>query len=160
MSPRPTRSVVRPWVCLALGLALLPMLAPWPVAQSLLHGFLIAALVPLIPDPLAAGLGAVAAGWLTESTLRLVPHLGGMAWANLSLMLFIRLADGLRPPDSRWVYVARIVSILILQGLLLHGATYLANGPHAWGALWLWTPLAALLWGPRLWAYHQIHQRR
>lgn len=160
MTPRPTRSVVRPWAWLALGLALLPVTAPWPVAQGLLHGFLLAALLPLLPDPLLAALGALAAGWLTESTLRMVPHPGGVAWADLTLMLFVRMADRLRPPDSRGLYTARIVSILILQGLLIHGAVFIANGAHAWGTVWFWPPLTALLWAPRLWPYHQIHQRR
>lgn len=160
MSPRPTHSTVRPWAWLALGLALLPVLAPWPVAQGILHGFLIAALLPLVPDPLMAGLLALAAGWLTEGTLGMVPHLGGVAWGDLSLILLVRMADRFRPPDSRWIYTSRVVGILILQGLLIHAAVFLANGPHAWGTVWLWPPLTALLWGPRLWAYHQIHRRR
>lgn len=160
MSPRTVRSLVRPWVWVAMGLALIPLLSPWPLIQGLVQGFLLAALIPLVPDPLAAGLMALAAGWLTESTLRLVPHAGGAAWANLTLVLFVRMVDRLRPPDSRWVFTARVVSILVLQGLLLHAAAAIANGPHAWGSVWVWPPLFAVLWGPRLWPYHQAHQRR
>lgn len=151
---------VRPWVWVSLGLALLPALAPWPVAQGLVHGFLLAGLLPLLPDVLWAGLFALAAGWLAEFPLRLIAHGGGTAWADLTLLLLVRLADRIRPPDSRPVYVARVASILVLQGLLIHGALTLANGPHALGWTWFWTPLSAFAWGPRMWPFHQNHLRR
>lgn len=160
MSQRSAPPSARPWAWIALGLALLPALAPWPVAQGLVHGFLIAVLLPLVPDPLAAGLGALAAGWLSEATLRSMPHPGGAAWADLSLVLFVRLADRIRPPDSRWIYVPRLIGILLLHALLIHLAVYLANGPHAWGRVWMWPPLTALLWGPPCWGFHQLHQKR
>ena len=73
-------------ICL-LALVGIFFTAPWPSLQAVFHVALVLGLAPLQPVPLMAGLWAVAAGWVVEGTLRMVPHPGGAAWVDLTLTL-------------------------------------------------------------------------
>lgn len=160
MMRRTPPPAARPWAWATLGLAAIWLLAPWPVAQGAVHGFLVVSMAPVMDEALTAGCWAIAAGWLVEASLRMMPHLGGTAWADLSLVLLVRAASRMWPPDGRWAYVARLVPTLFLQGILVHGAMALANGGHGWGSAWIWSAASGLLWGPLAWTFHQTYRRR
>ncbi len=160
MTRRSAPPPVRPWLWALVALPLLALLAPLPLLQAIVQGFLLVALLPLVRDVRASALMAVAAGWIVEGSLRLVPHGGGTAWANLTLLLLMRTGLQLRPPESKRLYVAMAGLTLVVHGLLVHGALALANGPHAWGTLWLWTAASSLAWGPLAWRLYGAYPRR
>lgn len=135
------------WTIAGLGTTLLWLLAPWPVAQAVLHGAVVVAVLPLLKAPLSSGLWALAAGWVVDLSLRVQPHPGGTPWADLTLVLFLRWAVRMWPPPDRAGYVVRLLGGLLLHGLLQQLALTLANGPHAWGTAWLWAVAAGLAWG-------------
>jgi len=147
----PAPSTTRQQLLCAATLGLIFLSAPFPWVQAILHTTLVLALAPRPGKPLPAALWAVAAGWVVEGTLRLYPHMGGTAWADLTLTL---LAGGLA---SRWpledlrTWLGRLALLSLLHILLLHGAVRLAAGPHPWGWSWLGVLLSLPLWGWATW---------
>lgn len=146
------------WAYAGLGVVLLWTTARWPVPQAMLHSLLVVALLPLMKDALATGVWALAAGWVMDLALRLQPHPGGTAWADLTMVLFLRAAVRLWPPPDRSGYVLRLLGGLLIHGLLVQSALSLANGPHAWGAAWLWGAASGLLWGGWTWKQYLAHR--
>ena len=81
----PAPSLARQNLLCAAALGLIFLSAPFPQIQLVLHAMLVLALAPRPGAPLAGALWALAAGWAMESSLRLLPHLGGTAWADLTV---------------------------------------------------------------------------
>jgi hypothetical protein len=135
----------------AAALGLLFLSAPFPQAQAVIHALLVLALAPRAGEPLAGALWALAAGWSLEGTLRLYPHLGGTAWADLTLVLLAGWMAGRWPVEALKGWLARLAGLCVLHALLVHGAVALAAGSHPWGWAWLWTLLTVPLWGWLAW---------
>lgn len=146
------------WAYAGLGVTLLWATARWPVPQAMLHGFLVVALLPLMKEPLASGLWALGAGWVVDLSLRLQPHPGGSAWADLTLVLFLKAAVRLWPPPDLGGYRIRLLGGLLLHGLLVQLTLTLANGPHAWGTAWIWAVASGLLWAGWSWSLYLTHR--
>lgn len=151
MTARNAPPTVRSSLVCLLALVGIFFTAPWPSLQAVLHVTLVLGLAPLESAPLMAGLWAVAAGWVAEGTLRMVPHPGGAAWVDLTLALAVLFFNRFWPPDRRLIWWARLAGFSLLHALLLHLAVTLASGPHTWGQGWLWALLASPLWAMLAW---------
>ncbi len=145
--PSPTRQNL---LC-AAALALIFLCAPFPLLQAFPHAMLVLALAPRAGAPLVSALWALAAGWSLEGTLRLYPHLGGTAWADLTLTLLAGWMAGRWPLEGLKGWLTRLASLSLLHMLLVHGAVRLAAGPHPWGLGGLWVFLAVPAWGWLAW---------
>lgn len=144
-------SVTRQNLLCAAALGLVVLCAPFPPLQAVAHAMLVLALAPRAGSPLTGVLWAAAAGWALEGSLRLYPHLGGTAWADLSVTLLAGWLAGRWPLEGLKGWLARLASLLVLQTFLIHGAMRLAVGPHPWGYGWLWAALSLPLWGWATW---------
>ena len=144
-------SATRQTLLCAAALGLVVLCAPFPRVQPVVHALLVLALAPRPGAPLATARWAVAGGWMAESTLRLHPHLGGTAWADLSVALLAAWMAGRWPLEGLKGWMARLAALLVLHTLLVHGAVRLAAGPHPWGLGWLWAGLSLPLWGWAAW---------
>lgn len=133
----------------ALGLVVLG--APFPRLQPVAHAALVLALAPRAAAPLFTALWAAAGGWALEASLRLYPHLGGTAWADLSVALLAGWMAGRWPLENLKGWLGRLAGLLLLHTLLVHGAVRLASGPHPWGLGWLIAALSLPLWGWAAW---------
>jgi hypothetical protein len=133
------------------ALGLLFLTAPFPRLQLIVHALLVLALAPRAGAPLFGALWALVAGWALEGSLRLYPHLGGTAWADLSLALLAGWMAGRWPPEGPKGWMSRLAGLALLQVLLVHGAVRLAAGPHPWGFGWFWILLSLPLWGLLTW---------
>jgi hypothetical protein len=147
----PVPSSLRQHLFCGITLGLIALTAPFPALQIILHTLLVLALAPRPGAPLSGALWAVAAGWVLEGTLRLYPHLGGTAWANLTVVLLAGWMAGRWPLEGLRGWLARLAGLGVLHGLLVHGAVRLAAGPHPWGWGWLWPLLTLPLWGWLSW---------
>ena len=125
--------------------------APWPSIQSVFHVALVLGYAPLESVPLVAGLWAVAAGWVAEVTLRMVPHPGGAAWVDLTLTLTVLFFNRFWPPDRRLIWWGRLAGFTLLHSLLLYLAMALASGSHPVGRGWLWALLTSPFWAMLAW---------
>jgi hypothetical protein len=143
--PAPTATRQNLLCAAALGLIFLS--APFPQVQPIFHATLVLALAPRAGASLVAALWALAAGWTLEGSLRLYPHLGGTAWADLTLTLLTGWMAVRWPLESLKGWLVRLASLSLLHTLLVHGAVRMAAGPHPWGYGWLWTLLSIPLWG-------------
>jgi hypothetical protein len=146
-APSPTRQHL---LC-AAALGLLFLSAPFPRFQPVVHVVLVLALAPRAGSPLSGALWAIAAGWVLEGSLRLYPHLGGTAWANLSVTVLAGWMAGHWPLETLKGWMARLAGLLLLHTLLVHLAVRLASGPHAWGFGWFWAGLSLPLWAWAAW---------
>ena len=144
--------LVRALLVLA-ALLLMVLLAPFPGPQAIVHAALVLVLAVDPNSPLLTAVYAAAAGWTLEGSLRLYPHLGGTAWADLSVAL---IAAGLArgwPPKTWKDWWPRLLLLHILQILLVHIAVRMACGPAPWGSTWVWSLLSLPLWGGLLWRW-------
>jgi hypothetical protein len=135
----------------ALGLGLVALTAPFPRLQGVVHVLLVVALVPRVGASLTAALWAIAAGWTVEGSLRFYSHLGGTAWADLSLVLLASWMAGRWPLEDLKGWFSRLLGLTILQACLVHFAVRLAAGPHPFGWGWLWALVTLPLWGWLAW---------
>jgi len=150
MRPLPP-TVLRQNLLCAAGLAAVLLTSPFPSLQAVVHAALVLALAPRIGAPLSGALWALAAGWAVELSLRLPPHLGGTAWADLTVVLIAGWTATRWPLDGLKDWLARLAALAALHVLLLHGMVRLAAGPHPWGWSWLWTLLSLPFWGWGVW---------
>jgi hypothetical protein len=152
--------LVRRYLLALLCLGGIHYTAPWPGPQAVLHSFLVLGLAPGFRSPLAAMLWAAAGGWVLEGTLRVYPHLGGTAFAN---MLVCLLALGLLlrwPPHERQPYWGRQAALVVVHTLTVHLAVRFTAGPHLWGLGWLWSLLLVPVWATLALRLHPpIHRR-
>ena len=158
-SPTGTPKVGR-FILALLCLAGIHLTAPWPGIQAILHTFLVLGLAPGFNAPLTGMLWAAAGGWVLEGTLRIYPHMGGTALAN---MLVCLLAYGLLlrwPPHTAKPFWGRQAALVIIHSLLVHTVVRLTCGPHAWGTGWLWSLLLIPFWATLALRLHPpIHRR-
>ncbi len=146
----PAPSATRQNLLSAVALGLVFLSAPFPQVQIVLHAMLVLALAPRPGAPLVGALWALAAGWALEGTL-LLPHMGGTAWADMTVALFAGWMAGRWPLEDLKGWLARLAAFSILHALVVHGAMRLATGPHPWGWGWFWTLLSLPLWGWLSW---------
>jgi hypothetical protein len=147
----PLPSAIRQNLLCAAALGLVSLSAPFPRVQIVIHALLVLALAPRPGAPLPGALWALAAGWALESSLRLFPHLGGTAWADLTMVLLTGWMAGRWPVESLKGWLIRLLPLGLLHALFVHGAVRLAAGPHPWGSGWFWTLLSIPLWGWLAW---------
>jgi hypothetical protein len=147
--PEPTATRQNLLCAASLGLILLS--SPFPMVQALPHAMLVLALAPRPGWPLVGALWSVAAGWALEGSLRLYPHLGGTAWADLTVTLLAGWMAGRWPLEGLKGWLLRLASLCLLHALLVHGAVRLAAGAHPWGLGWFWALLSVPLWGWLSW---------
>lgn len=129
--------------------------APWTGLQAVFHALLVLGLAPEFRSPLVAVLWAAGAGWVLEGSLRVYPHLGGTALANMTLCLFIRWTLVQWPPRERNPFWGRMAAMLVLHALLVHGAVRLAAGPHAWDPGTVWALVSVPFWGTLIFRIHR-----
>lgn len=141
--PSPTRQHL---LC-AVVLGLLFLSAPFPGLQPVLHAMLVLALAPRPGAPLGGALWALAAGWALEGSLRLYPHLGGTAWADMTLTLLAGWMAGRWPLEGLKGWLLRLGALSVVHALAIHGAVRLAAGPHPWGWDGLLAVLTVPVWG-------------
>jgi len=146
-----TPSATRQNLLCAAALGLVFLSAPFPRLQVVIHVLLVLALAPRAGSPLSGVLWAGAAGWALEGSLRLYPHLGGTAWADMTLTLLAGWMAGRWPLEGMKSWLARLAGLLVAHTLLVHLAVRLASGPHAWGFGWLWSLLSLPVWGWAVW---------
>lgn len=147
----PAPSATRQNLLRAIALGLVFLCAPFPWLQSVVHILLVLALAPRAGSPLSGALWAGAAGWALEGSLRLYPHMGGTAWADMTLALVAGWMAGRWPLEGVKGWLARLAGLLVAHALLVHLAVRLASGPHPWGFGWLWALLSLPLWGWAVW---------
>ena len=144
-------SPVRQHLICAAALLLVLLSAPFPRVQALLHLALVVALAPRAATPWPYALWALAAGWGVEGSSRLVPHMGGTAWADLTLLLLASWSAGRWPVETFRDWLSRLAALTVLHVVLAHIAVGIASGPHLWGWGWLWALLSLPLWGWITW---------
>jgi hypothetical protein len=135
----------------AANLGLIFLSAPFPRVQIVLHAMLVLALAPRPGAPLVGALWALAAGWAMEGSLRLLPHLGGTPWADMTVVLVVGWMAGRWPSEALKGWLARLAAFSVVHALVLHGAVRLATVSHPWGWGWLWTLLSVPAWGGLAW---------
>ena len=134
--------------------------APWPGIQSILNTFLVLGLAPSFDSPLTGVIWAAASGWILEGTLKMYPHLGGTAFANM-LMCLLTFNLLLRwPTHGLRIYYGRQVILVVIHTLLVYLSVRLTAGPHTCGTGWVWS----LLLMPALDTvatnvYHPLHRK-
>ena len=133
---------------------------PWPGIQSAFNVFLVLGLAPSFNSPLIGASLAAGSGWILEGTLKMYPHLGGTAFAN---MLVCLLAFNLLlrwPPHDLRVYWWRQVILVAVHTLVVHLSVNLAAGPHIWGYGWLWSSILIPIWGTiAMRVHHPLHRK-
>jgi hypothetical protein len=147
----PEPSATRQNLLCAVALGLIFLSAPFPLVQAVFHAMLVLTMAPRSGAPFSSALWALAAGWALEASLRLYPHMGGTAWADMTLALLIVWMAGRWPPEGLKGWLTRLAALVVLHLLLVHGAVRLAAGPHSWGWGWFWTLLSLPLWGWLTW---------
>ncbi|HJU83541.1 MAG TPA: hypothetical protein VJ600_04975 [Holophagaceae bacterium] len=150
--------VVRGLLVLA-GLLLLLLLAPFPGPQAIVHAALVLGLAVDPASSLLTALYAAAAGWMVEGSLRMVPHLGGTAWADMSLALLAAALLRGWPVKTWKEWWPRLLLLHLLQILAVQLAVRMASGTAPWANSWLWSLLTLPLWGWLLWRWQRPRGR-
>ncbi len=135
------------------GVLLLILLAPLPGLQAIVHAMVVLGLAVDPASSLLTALYAAAAGWAVEGSLRMYPHLGGTAWADMSLALIAAALTRGWPVKTWKEWWPRLLLLHILQLLLVQVAVRIACGSAPWGTAWLWSLLSLPLWGWLLWRW-------
>lgn len=159
MNQRPAGSPLRHVLSAVLTLGAIHQTAPWPGLQAVLHAFLVIGLAPEFRSSLVGVLWAAAAGWVLEGSLRLYPHLGGTALANMIVCLLMSWTLRQWPPRSAKPYWVRLAAFAVLHLLLVHSLVFFAAGSHAWGSGPLWTLLLVPLWATVSFKLYVPHYR-
>ena len=134
--------------------------APWPDIQNIINTFLVLGLAPSFNSPLVGMLWAATSGWILEGTLKMYPHLGGTAFANMIMSLFSFNLLLRWPPHSLKIYWWRQMILVIVHTLLVHLSVKFAAGPHNWGTGWLWALILVPIWGTiAMYIYHPSHRK-
>jgi hypothetical protein len=139
----------------AISLIVLALLAPFPGLQAIVHAALVLGLAVDPGSSLLTALYAAAAGWTLEGSARMYPHLGGTAWADMSLALVAASLARNWPPKAWKEWWPRLLLLHILQILLVHIAVRIACGPAPWGRAWSWSLLTVPAWGWLLWRWQR-----
>ena len=158
MNRRPAATSVRPLLAL-LSLGVVHQTAVWPGLQAVIHAFLDLGLAPEFRSPLIGVFWAAAAGWVLEGSLRMYPHMGGTALANMLVCLLVAWTLIQWPPRSSRHYWARMGAFAVLHILLVRGLVFLAAGAHVWGTGPVWTLLLVPLWASVSFKLYLPHYR-
>jgi hypothetical protein len=142
-----------------LSLGAVHQTAAWPGVQAVFHAFLVLGLAPEFRSPLLGALCAAAAGWVLEGSLRMYPHMGGTALANMIVCLLVGWTLIQWPPQSSKPYWIRMAAFAVLHILLVRGFVLLAAGSHNWGTGPLWTLLLVPLWATVAFKLYLPHYR-
>ena len=129
-------SLTRQNLLCAAALGLVALGAPFPALQAVFHAALVLALAPRAGSPLFGAL---------------YPHLGGTAWADLTLALLAGWMAGRWPLEGLKGWLARLAALSVLHALLVHGAVRVATTAHPWGWGWFWALLSVPAWGWLAW---------
>ena len=159
MKRSPASAALRHLLVTVLTLGAVHQTAPWPGVQAVLHAFLVLGLAPEFRSPLIGALWAAAAGWVLEGSLRMYPHLGGTALANMIVCLLVAWTLSQWPPRSSKHYWARMGGFAGLHILLVRGLVLLAAGASAWGTGPIWTLLFVPLWATFAFKLYHPHHR-
>ena len=146
MNRTPGSTPLRQSLVAVLALGAIHQTAAWPGPQAVFHVFLVLGLAPEFRSPLTGVLWASAAGWVLEGSLRMYPHMGGTALANMVVCLLIHWTLNQWPPRSPKLYWARLGAFALFHILLVHGLVRFAAGPHAWGSGPFWALALVPLW--------------
>jgi hypothetical protein len=159
MIHRPVSASIRHFLLAFLSLGAIHQTAAWPGIQSVCHVFLVLGLAPEFRSPFVGALWAAAAGWVLEGSLRMYPHMGGTALANMIVCLLVAWTLIQWPPLSVKPYWARLGAFAVLHLFLVHGAVLLAAGAHIWGSGPIWTLLLLPVWATVAFKLYRPHYR-
>jgi hypothetical protein len=159
MKRRPGPASVRHLLSAILVLGAIHQTAAWPGVQAVFHALLVIGLAPEFRSPLVAALWAAAAGWVMEGSLRMYPHLGGTALANIVVCLLVAWTLIQWPPRASRPFWARLGAFAVLHMLLVHWMVLIAAGSHAWGTGPIWTLLTVPLWAAVAFKLYLPHYR-
>lgn len=159
MSHRPAPTLVRQVLIAALCLGAIHQTAVWPAIQSIFLVFLVLGVAPEFHSPLVGALWAAAAGWVLEGTLRMYPHMGGTALANMIVCLIAAWTLVQWPPLSSRHYWLRLAAFTVVHYFLVHGLVLVAAGIHTWGLDQAWALATVPLWGTLAFKLHLPHRR-
>lgn len=159
MSPRAASPSFRHTIVAILALGAVHQTAAWPGVQAVFHAFLVVGLAPDFRSPLVAALWAAAAGWVLEGSLRMYPHMGGTALANMIVSLLAMWTLTQWPPRDLKPYWVRMAAFALLHLLLVHALVRFAAGSHVWGTGPIWTLVLVPLWGTLAFRLHVPHYR-
>lgn len=148
---RPTPLTSRQDLMSAAALGLVFLCAPFPGIQAIPHVALVLALAPRNGHLLRTALWAAAGGWALEGSLRLFPHMGGTAWADMTVALVVAWMAGRWPVEGLKGWMLRLAALIIPHALLTHAAVRLAAGPHTWDPGWIWALVSLPVWSWGLW---------
>lgn len=134
--------------------------APWPGIQSAFNTFLVLGLAPSFNSPLIGVILAATSGWILEGTLKMYPHLGGTAFANILVcLLAFNLLLRLPPHDLR-PYWWRQVILVAVHTVIIHMSVRFAAGPHIWGNGWVYSSALIPIWATlAMRVHHPLHRK-
>ena len=159
MNPR-KQNVRRVGLVVALCLASLCFLSPWPGPQTVLHVFVVVGLAPVARTHFTCALLAGTAGWIVEASLRAYPVMGGTAVGNMACAIMLWHSLSISPPAKPFNYYLQLLLAVVLHTVFVHLAVTAASGHHALGYGWQWSLVFLPLWGPLAWRlYTPPHQR-
>lgn len=127
----------------ALGIGLL---SPWPGPQAVLHAAFIFGLALDPESALLTAVWAAAGGWILEGSLRIYPHHGGTAWADMTLALAAWWLLREWAVDDLRAWMGRQALLAAVWIPAVHLAVRLAAGPHLWGSGWIWIAVTLPAW--------------
>ena len=159
MIQRPASTSLRHVLVAILSLGAVHQTAAWPGVQAVFQAFLVLGLAPEFRSPFVGALWAGAAGWVLEGSLRMYPHMGGTALANMVVCLLVHWTLIQWPPLSSKAYWARLAAFAALHALLVHGLVLFAAGSHAWGTGPIWTLLLVPFWAAIAFKLYLPHHR-
>jgi hypothetical protein len=159
MIRRPASTSLRNILLAVLSLGAVHQTAAWPGVQAVFHAFLVLGLAPEFRSPLIGALWAAVAGWVLEGSLRMYPHMGGTALANMIVCLLVAWTLIQWPPGSAKPYWIRMGAFAGLHILLVRGIVLLAAGAYTWGSGPIWTLLLVPLWATIAFKLYLPHYR-
>lgn len=159
MIRRPRSVSLRHVLVAVLSLGAIHQTAAWPGVQAVFHAFLVLGLAPEFRSPLIGALWASAAGWVLEGSLRMYPHMGGTALANMIVCLLAAWTLTQWPPSSPKPYWVRMGAFTVVHILLVRGMVLLAAGAYVWGSGPIWTLVLVPLWASVSFKLYLPHHR-
>lgn len=148
-------------VLVMVCLAAIPSSSAFPLVQMPINTLLVVGLLPEMKSPLLAGLLAAAAGWLMEATLRAHPSPGGIALANLTVVLLAHWSLLQWPPSPESSHRGRLAVWTLIHALLTWMSVTLAVGLHPFNYLgWLLALGTSPLWALPVARFHRPLHRR
>jgi len=152
-----TAHVVSPrrlYITVALSMAGIYVMAPFPSPQAVVHTFLVLGIAPGLKTPLQCAVLAAATGWLIEAALRTYQGMGGTALGNMLCAVLLWYSLSLSPPSKAFFYYLQLAVAVMLHTAATYFFVNVASGPHALGYGWQWSLVLLPLWGPLAWRFY------